>query len=258
MTVTPIAPRSTGLPIRPPVREPISGIMQVATVIEGVGLLSPDGMIESYNCMGIDVTEVDCDGFTGQSKRFDAPSFADGAMFVVQSGMTCKPFGFDGNDPQLRRAFDVKENEGVSIGLHDFVLDTATDVSPGSPVPPAVALGILEGVGLTEYSGEPIIHLGPGTLAQLTVNGAIAKVGNRLETHLGTPVVPNLGVETKTGGVLDPSQWAFVTGAVVVARSEVFQGTQIDRNTNDVTVLFERLYAVGVDCLAAKVKVKVY
>lgn len=253
MTIT-----QTGVPVLVPARTPIGGILQAATVIEGVGLIAPEGMIESYNCMGIEVNEVDCDMFTGQTKRFDSPTFTDAAMFVIQSGMTCKPFGFDGNSPELRRAFEAKENEAVSIGLHDFVFDSATDVTPGAgSVSPATALGILEGVGLTEYSGDPIIHLGPGTLSQLTHNGAITRVGDHFETVLGTTVVPNLGSETKTAGKLDADQWAYVTGAIVLARGPVVHEVQMDRSTNDISVLFERLYEAAVDCLVAKVKVKV-
>jgi hypothetical protein len=34
--------------------------------------------------------------------------------------------------------------------------------------------------------------------------------------------------------------------------------SELNRTTNDVTVLYERLYVAGIDCLLGKVKVKVF
>jgi hypothetical protein len=86
---------------------------------------------------------------------------------------------------------------------------------------------------------------------------AIKPVGDHLETLLGTPVAVSVGNESKTAGKLDADQWAFVTGAVVLVRSEAVLASDIDRTTNDQTVLYERLYVAAVDCLNVKAKVKV-
>lgn len=250
--------RRTDIPFVPPPRKARGSILDHAHIIENVGFLDPEGLVWSFNCIGIDVNEVDCAGFTGQSKRFDGPASTDGAMFVVQGGMTCKPFGFKGDDPAIRAAFEAKEGEGVSTGLFETVFADAVDITPAASVPPGVALGMLEGYGRLDYAGEPIIHMGPGVVSQLAVNGAIALVDGKLQTALGTPVAVSAGYESKTSGKLDAEQWAYVTGAVVLARGAVTLINELDRTTNDIVVLYERLYVAGIDCLIGKVKVKVY
>jgi hypothetical protein len=252
--------QQTGIPFVPPARTPRSSILNIAEVREGISFLDPDGLVWSYNCIGIDVNPIDCAGFTGMTKRFDPPSSTDGAMFVVQGGMTCKPFGFSVDDPNVRKAFEAKEPEGVSTGLYETVFASAADITPGAGgLPPTTALGLLEGKGQLDYAGNPIIHLGPGMISMLATNGAIQVGANgTLTTLLGTPIAVSAGYETKTAGKLDAEQWAFVSGAMVLARGEVQFQSQLNRENNDITVLYERLYVAGVDCLVAKVKVKVF
>jgi hypothetical protein len=251
--------QQTGVPFSPPSRTPHGSVLDHATIREGVSFLDPAGLVWSYNCIGMDVDEVACAGFKGLTKRFDPPSSSNGAMFVIQGGVRCKPFGFSGDDPALRAAFDAMEPEGVSTGLHDALFDTAVDLTPTSGgVSPVVSLGLLESYGYLNYAGLPIIHLGPGMISQLAASRAIEVTDGKLHTALGTPVAVSSGYETKSGGKLDQNQWAFVTGAIVLARSEVTLESQIDRSTNDITVLYERLYVAGIDCLIGKVKVQVY
>ena len=254
--------RHSGHPYVPPARKPRSSILNIAHIVEGVSFLDPEGLVWSFNCIGVDVQETDCATFTGQTKRFDAPASTDGAMFIVQQGMVCRPFGFDMNDPAIKAAFEAKEPEGVSTGLFETVFDTAVDITPGAgtALPPATALGLLEGYGLLNYAGEPILHLGPGVVSMLTNTGTGIEKGEGgvLRTALGTPIAVSAGYESKTDGKLDAEQWAFVTGAMVLARGEPILQAELDRTTNDMVVLHERLYVAGIDCLVGKVKVKVY
>jgi len=258
MTQVQLVTQPAGTPFTPPSVVRRGSILDYAEIVESVGFLDPAGLVWSFNCIGVDVDEVACAGFTSLTKRFDSPSSSSGAMFVVQEGMHCKPFGFDGNDPAVRKAFEAKEPEGVSIGLHNFVFDTATDIGPATAVTPIQALGLLEGKAYTDYAGLPIIHLGPGMVSQLAAQSAIEINGGKLTTALGTPIAVAGGNETKTAGKLDAEQWAFVSGAVVLARSEPILQAELNRADNDMVVLYERLYVAGVDCLNAKVKVKVY
>lgn len=249
--------RST-IPYQAPSRTPRGSILDYAHVVEGVGLNDAEGLVWSYNCIGMEVDAVDCAAFLGLTKRFDGPSSTDGGMFVIQGGMMCKPFGFNPNDPGIRKAFDAREPEAVSTGLFETVFTDAADLTGGVAVPPVTALGLLEAYGYLDYAGQPILHLGPGMISQAAAQGAIVNDGGKFTTVLGTPVVVSSGYETKTGGVLDQDQWAFVTGDMVLARSEVVFENSLDQTTNDAVVLYERLYVVGIDCLVGKVKVKVY
>lgn len=243
--------------VAPPTRTSQGTILDIVTPHEGIpwGLTS---LVDSFNCIGVDVDSVNCAGFKGLTKRFDKPAYNDGFLFNVQGGVTCKPFGFSQTDPRIGQAFAVQEAEGVSIGLHDTILVNGTDLTPAAgPVTPLQALGVLEGAGLSGYAGQPIIHVGPGLASQWAGAHAIVKTGNHLETLLGTPIAVSVGNETKTGGKLDANQWGFVTGAVALWRSEVVQESAVNQTTNDVTVLYERLYVAAVDCKNAKVSVKV-
>jgi hypothetical protein len=233
-------------------------ILDIADIQTGNLPWVATGLVESYNCIGVDVDALACAGFKGLTKRFDAPSYGDGSMFNVQAGVTCKGPGFDMNDPALRSAFEAVEPEGVSIGLHDTILVNGTDLTPAAgSVTPAQALGLLEAAGNTGYSGQAVIHAGPMLASLWASSQTVIKVGNHLETHLGTPVAVSTGNESKTAGKLDTDQWAFVTGSVALWRSEAVQASAIDRVTNDQTTLYERLYVAAIDCFKAKVKVKV-
>ena len=251
--------RTTGIPFLVPSRVPHGSILEYAHIIEDALGLDPEGLIWSFNCLDVDVNPLDdCTDFTGLTKRFDSPSSADGGSFVVQGGVVCKGFGFDGEEPAIRQAFDAKEPEGVSQGLAYTAFTAAVDVTPATALPPVVALGLLESYGYTKYAGIPILHIGPGMLSQLAAQGAIERDGNTLHTMLGTPVAVSSGYESKTDDKVDQEQWAYVTGAVVLGRSDVVLQTQLDRTTNDIVVLYERLYSAGIDCVVGKVKVKVY
>jgi hypothetical protein len=257
MTVSLVQPSK--VPFMPPSRAPRGSILDYATIIEDVSFVDTKGLVWSYNCIGVDVDEVACSTFKSLTKRFDPPSNTDGAQFVVQGGVTCKPFGFSGDDPALKAAFDAVEGEGVSIGIHDALFDTAVDLTPAvTSLPPVTALGLLEAYGYSNYAGQPIIHIGPSIVGQLAANRTVEATNGQLHTTLGTPVAVSSGNETKTGGKLDADQWAFVTGAVVLHRSQAVLLNEINRSTNDITVLYERLYVAGIDCLIGKVKVKVF
>src|SRR5215831_11053962 len=118
------------------------GILDIAEVHEGLPW-DGVGLVESFNCIGVDVDAVNCAGFKGLTKRFDGPSFSDGHLFNIQCGVTCKPFGFSADDPGLKAAFGALEPEGVSIGVHDSVLVNATDLTPtAGAVTPIQALGL--------------------------------------------------------------------------------------------------------------------
>lgn len=256
MTTVPLV-RSVG-PFTPPSRTVQGSILDIAEVSNDFSMIGLDGLIESFNCIGVDVDAIACSGFKGLTKRFDPPAFSNGVMFNIQNGVRCKVFGFAMDDPKIKAAIDAMEPEGVSIGLHDALLVNGTDITPAAgSVTPAQALGLLEGAGYSGYAGQPVLHVGPMLASLWAATQAIKPVGDHLETLLGTPVAVSVGNESKTAGKLDADQWAFVTGAVVLVRSEAVLASDIDRTTNDQTVLYERLYVAAVDCLNVKAKVKV-
>ena len=194
------------------------------------------------------------------TKRFDTPASTDGAMFIVQAGMACKPFGFDMNDPAIRKAFEAKEPEGVSTGLYETVFADATDITPGPRLsrPPRPS-GCWRARGCSTTPGNRSSTWVPASSAcSHEHRHRVDTSGGVLRTALGTPIAVSAGYESKTGGKLDAEQWVFVTGAMVLARGAPILQAELDRTTNDQVVLYERLYVAGIDCLVGKVKVKVY
>lgn len=247
-------------PFTPQPRSDIGSIFTVAEIREGMPWVDSVDMIESYNCVTVQhLPLANCAAMSaGFTKTFGSPGWPDGIRFVVQGGVQCKPFGFNANDSRLAASFAVQEANGVAEALRDGTLGAGTDYTPtGGSVTPVQGLGILESIGRCKYAGEPVIHMGALMAAELTGVNALNRVGNRLETSLGTPVAVSCGYETQNGGKFDTDQWGYVTGAVVIARSEMVNEAQLDQTTNQWTALFERLYLVAVDCVAAKVKVKV-
>jgi hypothetical protein len=206
-------------------------------------------------------------------KNFEKSSWQDGFRFSVYGGITCKGPGFDMAEAETKTktAFLAMESVGVERALMTtrFVAGAGwsapTDVTPaGGAVTPAVGLALLEGDAACKYAGSPIIHaprqvasLLTGTLGTISIGPA-----GKLVTGLGTRVAagggygcPNQG---PTGSAPTAGEfWMFASGEVVVARSDVFTASDLDRSTNDVYVLVERTYVAVVDCYTAAVRVKV-
>ena len=252
--------RVTGIPYLAPSRTTHSTILDYAHIIEDPLGIDVDGLIWSFNCIGMDVNPVDnCVDFLGLTKRFDSPSSAPGFSFVVQGGVTCKPFGFDMNDPGLRSAFDAIESTGVSTGLSYTVFSTAQDLTGGVAVPPTTALGLLEALRLLPVRRDSRSSTWvPAWSARPQPRARSSTTVASCTTVLGTPIAVSAGYETKTADILDPEQVAYVSGAVVLARSDVVLQSSLNQSNNDAVVLYERLYMAAVDCLVGKVKVKVY
>jgi len=130
--------------------------------------------------------------------------------------------------------------------------DTVTLPSAG----PAAALGALEAYIATNYGSLGVIHVDRAT-ATVLISSAVVKVtGQRLTTHLGTPVVAGAGYPG-TGPSGEGSGWAYATPALFGYRSEIFPSDAVDTGHNDMTAVAERTYLVGFDpCGVAAVQIQ--
>lgn len=206
------------------------------------------------------------------SKTFETPSWQDGLRFGVYSGLTCKSVGFDIEESTAEavRVFLANESVGVERALmntrfrvNGSVWAAATDLTPaGGAVEAEVGLAILEGHASWNYAGVPTIHAPRSIGALLLSENAVDKEGTRFVSKQGSKVASGGGYEepnTSPAGVAAPAgeKWMYSSGEVMLARGPVFSEPQIDRSTNEVKVLVERLYVAAVDCYTAAVRVKV-
>src|SRR5690606_33395886 len=108
-----------------------------------------EGLWPSYN--GIETLNpiTTCpDPFTGY-KVFDRAEWVTAFEFAVYGGTQCQAIGLDWADQmsETRRVFTHNEGRGVEEALlaEKFDAVTALDITPTSPIPLIVALGLLEG-----------------------------------------------------------------------------------------------------------------
>lgn len=255
-----------------PTPEKIDGtLLDLVTPIEGIEWGEPSGLYSTINCNTTDATTAMCPTAEA-SKTFGGINVIDGFRFAVYTGVTCKSVGLNWDDisTQLTELELRKESQAVEKALMTtrFAGVTggaaATDLTPGGgPVPPEVGLAMLEGHSSVNYSGKPILHM-PRTIASLlsAPMSALQWQGNHLVSSLHTPVAAGAGYEDSTGpdgtAAAAGTKWMYASGLIGLARSPLLQTHyQVERTTNDVVVLAERVYVAAVDCYLAAVKVTV-
>lgn len=200
--------------------------------------------------------------------------------FVVYGSSACSPIGgmwelgFQRAMAHLlageERAVERATYLGEAGGTMSMVSGATTDITPT----PGTAVTVTEGVALLELWLGANQH-SPGVIrasrreatlmaaAHLLADPPGGSTGN-LTTMIGTPVTAESGMTGKTspagGAAAAGKAWIFGTGRPVVRRSEPFmtppeRGAALDRLTNDLETLAERVYAVAWDCGTAAVLV---
>lgn len=112
-------------------------------------------------------------------------------------------------------------------------------------------LGYLEQVLAETYGGQGVIHMNRQTASFLWEY--LFPQGGRLVTRLGTPVVAGAGYEQVTA---PPSNdfTLYATGPLVIYRGDIdTRENSVDRAINEVSIVAQRDYVVGWDCVAHKV-----
>lgn len=207
----------------------------------------------------------------GQTKSFSASGFQDGISFAVYAGHVCKGIGYDeGALGEVERVFAANESNAVERALMQqrFVVNgsiwaAATDLTPaGGAVSPKAGLAILEGHASWKYAGVPTIHAPRSIGSLLGDGGRLIREGNSFTTFQGSKFASGGGYEAANqspAGVAAPAgeRWMYASGEVVIARSETVSKMEMDRSTNEMFALVERMYVAAVDCYTAAVRVKV-
>lgn len=205
------------------------------------------------------------------------PTIVDFQPFYVYSSDKCSTFSFRERDYYGRATRKLLAAESWFLE-HEIMLDTlglgnpaiatagATTITAGA-LAPHVALARLEdALGDCNRGSRSMIHVRPGLLDLLVVNGQVRREGNVWLTPMDNIVVPGRGYPG-TGPLGQPiapnSEWMYATSMVQVRRSEIVltpdqadktpenpQGipaAAVDRSVNDIFVLAERIVSAAWD-----------
>lgn len=240
-------------------------LLDVATPVNGrIQWLNPTGLYTSLNCIGVGTSTDIC---SPGSKSFQSPSVIDGFQFSVYTGFQCKSVGLDWDEVSaaVSRVSDARESIAVEAQfMASDAFQGATDLTPAGGATPEQGLALLEADMAAKY-GVGVIHM-PRAVAAILLfagKGALVLDGNKLVTALGTPVAAGGGYDldnTGPGGDTPDAgdYWMWATGLVQLAASPwTVPGPQINKSTNDMTVLAERSYIGSVDCYASAMKVTI-
>lgn len=221
---------------------------------------------EALTCEPAGGIATDCDPETpdiGLPKDFvGGNTNGEASPFTVYGSYSCTPAGRPSLAYAQERATEhllAREEARVEQALWTGDLANggfatgAASVGTGLSIVRAVAA--LEGWLATNYGSLGVIHMTRETALIAVKEGVVEKVGNRLVTKIGTPVVAGAGY-TGTGpdgaAPADGATFIYATPALLGYRSEVFAGADpvaagFDRTSNDLYAVAERTYVVGFD-----------
>lgn len=205
------------------------------------------------------------------TKTFSNSGFQDGIQFAAYAGHVCKGIGYeDASLDELQRVFEFNESQAIERALmqqrftvNGTVWAAATDLTPaGGAVTAQQGLALLEGHASWNYAGVPTIHAPRSVGSLLTQGGSVFRVGQGLQSVLGAKVAAGAGYEQPNTGPAGTApaageKWMYASGEVAVVRSAIERHNEMNRDTNEIFSLVERMYVAAVDCYTAAVRVKV-
>src|SRR5262245_24949439 len=191
----------------------------------------------------------------------DGTTLVEGKPFTVYQLLTCRTVGeLDTFDARARKALELSEGLSVELAFQQIAFAGATDVTPaGNPVDIVDGLAILEQSMNRSYTGQAVIHMGRAAATRLASRAAVLRIGDHLETVLGSLVVAGAGYDPQSGpsAPAATAEWMWATGAVTLRRSDIALVEPVLDNpyTNQFSTLAERQYVTSVECTPQAVEV---
>ena len=214
----------------------------------------------------VSLYSMQCPPITGTKVFSGVEQAVSGNPFGVITSYTCGSLGFsfDEAERRVRTRMAMREQAAVERRLwqgSSGALGTITGlfrnaVNLGAASCPAEAVGILEQTLADNGVNAGLIHARQGLATPFWADFIIERQGpRRLTTMLGTPYVFGQGYDGTgpTGQATTTStEWIYATGRVLIWQSpEIWVppiGQVLDRSTNQLTLVAERLYAVAIEC----------
>lgn len=201
-------------------------------------------MWESWACTVPNTTNDECinGGAAPGAKEFGGcPTTITFKPITVYLGIQRTGQSLDVGQSQVRQILEDSEEFAVEQYLWALL---GTEVTEAAALSPAGALAKVEDALAAGYMGTGVIHMSRGTATRL--GAELVRVGDHIETLVGTPVVAGAGYTAAT---------IYGTGGVAVRRGEMEVVSAWNMAINDELVLAERTYVAGWDCFATGVSV---
>jgi hypothetical protein len=193
---------------------------------------------ESWACLDPNTTTDPCiNGGSAVAKEFEQCANTDQIKpITVYLGVQNSGGNPDVGEQQAQNVLADAEEFAVERYLFGQLATAVTEAAASSAV---AALGKVEDALGKGYHGTGVIHMARSLAIALA--SQLVRVGQRVETVVGTPVAIGAGY--------DPTA-IYGTGALQIMRGPASTSTAWNLSVNDQLSLAERTYVVGWDCLA--------
>lgn len=215
---------------------------------------------------------IDCPAVSGTKMFTGIESPVSGTPFAVISTYTCGSIGFSWAEAErrvrtrlaLREQRRVEERLwqgfGGAFGNLPGLLRGATDLGASGCVTEAIE--VLEQALADNGVIGGVIHARPGMNAHLSGAFLVREAGRLFTTGLGTPIVFGQGYDgTGPAGEATSTndEYMYATGRVMLWQDPAVlvppAGQVFNRETNQLSLVAERVYAVAIECGAWVTKV---
>lgn len=231
---------------------------------------------EPLTCSAASGLGPDCDAEAaiGFPKGFPVGAgIGDAEPFAVYGAYRCSPIGHDLTWAQERAMMHLIAREESAaenalwtgaLGNLPVIAAGADELNGGVAADPVDAVGLLEDWLADNYGSLGVIHMTRRAAVSAVASLAVQREGNRLVTAVGTPVVAGQGYPGTSPSGAAPAageSWMYATPALLGYRSDIISPTNrpgdlLDRGTNDMHGMAERMYLIGFDpCGTAGVEV---
>lgn len=195
----------------------------------------------------------------------DGITVVTGAPIPVYHLFSCRFLGHEDVESdgpkRAEESLDLGASRALEEGFQTVFATGAVDVTPsGTAVDPVEGLGLLEQYAAENYGGRPVIHMSRLQATLLMDKGVIERVGDHLETGLGSLVVAGGGYDPHASLPSAPAAgagWMYATGAVVIRVGKTGTTPIVPNNPydNEFSALAERTYVPTFECFKAAVEV---
>jgi len=208
---------------------------------------------------------MSCPPVSGMKTFTSVEAAVSGEPFAVVTSYTCGSLGFSFTEAEQRvrtrmmlreqRAVERRVWQGqvsAGLGIIPGLLRGATNIGPAGCVTEAVEL--LEQALADNGVVGGMIHARPGMSPHLSNNFLVREKGRQITTPLGTPYVFGQGYDgTGPAGeaVTTDVEYMYASGRVLIWQSDVWvspPGQVLNRATNQLSLLGERIYAALIEC----------
>lgn len=280
MSTTPVVLTHTAPPVEvaAPARQPGRfGLFSVANIVPAPEMRFENGVEYdpvpcgpatgvSGACVDVGTVVIGVDDYGDPVRLGPNIDTVTGLPFAVYGWYDCSAFGrsLSESTARAREHLAAGEERAVELAVARGDLDNApsfagaTDLTPAGGAHVIEAIGILESHLGSEYGGVGVIHVPRRAVARL--GERVSRQGQHLETTLGNYVAAGGGYDVaQAADLADEEATFYATSVPTIRRSDVFTTPDPDqalnRNTNNVTAVAQRVYVVAWECVTVAVTV---